>query len=467
MERKGDIIVIGGGPAGYVAAITAAQQGKKVVLVEEAHLGGTCLNVGCIPTKALLRTAGLFRQLQELKNFGLAAANPAYEWSRVQARKDAVVNTLRNGVRQLLQANGVEVVEGRARFVDTKRLEVTPRSGAPFAVTGATFIICTGSQAADLPFTKADEEAVLTSTGALSLPALPKSLVIIGGGVIGVEFATLFRAFGVEVTVVELLPRLLPGLDQEAAQVVHTALSRDGVHVLTGTRVRAVTKEASSGVLQISLEGETEPLTAEKLLVAVGRVPRVADLNLAAAGLPQDRGPLTVNACLQTPVPHIYAAGDVIGGHLLAHVAYEEGRIAALNACGQRLEMDYRAVPMCVFTHPEVAQVGLGEEEARAQVGKVRVGKFPFAASGKALADGETTGFVKIVAEPETGELLGVVMVGPGATELIAAAALAVRAELTLAEVTDTIIAHPTLAEAFKEAALIAAGSPLHFPARG
>lgn len=475
--KQADIVVIGGGPAGYVAAITAAQKKLKVVLVESGELGGTCLNVGCIPTKALAQVAQLYHQAASFSAFGLDGSLPQINWQQVQARKESVVASLRRGVAGLLRANRVEVLSGQATIASAGRLEVKPAPGAAGPATSLmakAIIVATGSQSATLPGLAIDEETVLTSTGALALKELPKSLVVIGGGVIGLELASIFGGLGSQATVIELLPQVLPGIDAEVAGLLVRELTKQGIQIHTGARVQEV-KLASGEQVVVAFEqgGKLQQVAAAKVLVAVGRVPRTAGLGLEQLGIAFSGKAIQVNRKMETNLAGIYAAGDVVGGHQLAHVAFGEGAVAALNAWARlgggasssrdvNQEMDYRSVSACIYTHPEVAQVGWGEAQALKECPDAKVGRYPLMANGKSLIEGQTTGMVKIVYEPRYKEILGVSIIGPHATELIAEAALAISQEIPLDQLVDTMHAHPTVAEAIREAGLVALGRPLH-----
>ncbi|MDN5345283.1 MAG: dihydrolipoamide dehydrogenase, partial [Clostridia bacterium] len=462
LSKKTDLVVIGGGPAGYVAAITAAQRQLKVILVEEGDLGGSCLNVGCIPTKTLAKTAALYATVKDLGNFGLKTNPPVLDWAALQRRKERIIKTLRQGLARLLRSNGVEVVAGRASLISPRVVQVQPGTGAAYQIQADKIIIATGSDASRVPGWEVDEKVILTNTGILSCPGLPSSLIIVGGGVIGLEFASIFQNLGSRVTVIEILPRLLSGLDGQMVSLLQRELVKLGVNFLLNCRVSAL-KKGDQGVEVTCQQGEEKlHLVADKVLLALGRVPRTAGLGLKELGLALDGRGIEVNPFMETSIPGIYAAGDVTGGYQLAHVAFMEGTVAALNAAGERRAMDYRAVPMCVYTHPELAQVGLSEEELQAEQRNYKSGTFPLAANGKALIEGEKTGLVKVIQDGTYGEILGISILGSQATELIAGATLAIQNELTLDGVIATIHAHPTVAEVIREAALAAAGQPLH-----
>ncbi len=469
---KAEIAILGGGPGGYVAALRAAQLGAQVVLIEENRIGGVCLNVGCIPTKALLRSAEVYRTLRRAGEFGLRVEGPVTpDWSAIQARKERVVGQLVHGVEVLLRKAGVQVIQGRGRFTAPKTLTVTTPEGGR-SVEAEHVVIATGSRPIHLPlpgFTPAAESGqapsgVLDSSGALALAELPRRLLIVGGGVIGVEFAALFHAFGVEVTIVEMLSRLLPPMDADLGQALAWTLGQRGVEILLDSRVSrldAVTDGWQATV--ITPHGERR-ITTDRVLVAVGRRPNVEDLGLEAAGVHVTRTGIPVNAGMQTNVPGIYAIGDVTGGIQLAHVASLGGEVAVENALGRTAKLDPKTVPSCVYTDPEIASVGLTEAQAQEAGYDLRVGRFPLNANGKALTYGETEGFVKIVSEGRFGEVLGLHIVAPHASDLIHEGGLALALEATIDEIAATVHGHPTLGEAVREAALAVRGEALHLP---
>ncbi len=462
---QADIAVLGGGPGGYVAALRAAQLGARVALIEEKAVGGVCLNVGCIPTKALLRSAEVYRAFRQAEAFGLRLEGRVTpDWPAIQARKEAIVRQLVGGVEVLLRKAGVQVIRGRGRFVAPTALEVTTANGAERIEAGRGIVIATGSRPIELPLPGFDLPGVIDSSGALALPDLPRRLLIIGGGVIGVEFADLFNAFGVQVTVVEMLDRLLPLMDADLGAALAWTLGRRGVQVHVGSRVAGI--KALAGGLQatVATAGGELHLEADQVLVAVGRRPNVENLGLEMAGVRYDRSGIAVDDRMQTNVPGIYAVGDVTGGVQLAHVAMRGGEVAVENALGHATRLDLKTVPWCVYTDPEIASVGLSEAQARDRGYDVRVGRFPLNASGRALTFGETDGFVKVVAETHLDELLGLHIVAPHASDLIHEGGLALALEATLDEVVTTLHGHPTLGEAVREAALAARGEALHLP---
>ncbi len=456
-----DIVVIGAGPGGYPAAIRAAQLGASVALVEKEELGGTCLNWGCIPTKTLIASSELFARIKSAEAMGLRVENASFDYAAMADRKDQVVAKLRNGVKQLLKANGVTVFHGSAGFQSRNRIQVDPADVGAEAVilTAGKTIISTGTTSA-MPGFLPRHARIVESRGFLGLRALPATTLILGAGIIGCEFACMLAQLGVRVTMVELLEDIIAGIDADVRRELRRHMEKTlGVRILTGATLEEITADDRS----VRGRAGEESLEAELLLVALGRKPVTQSLKLENAGLaPNERGFLDVDAYGRTRVATIYAIGDVTGGPLLAHVATSQGLVAAENACGRYLHKNETVVPNCIFTTPEIGTVGLGEQEAQQQGRKIKTGKYLFGALGKALAIGEPNGFVKWVADAETDQLLGAQAVGPHATDLIAEAAVAIRAELTAAEIAHTIHAHPTLAEAWMEAAHALMGEPIH-----
>ena len=461
MSNTHDIAVIGSGPGGYVAAIRAAQLGAKVVCIDKGPLGGTCLNRGCIPTKALLEASHLAASAARAKQFGVEFGEPVVDFRKIIERKDAVVARLRRGVESLFEANGVEHLKGIAKLAGPDEIEVASAAGGKTTVQAKRIIIATGSEPVDVPAFAFDWDLVLSSAGALRLKALPKSLLIIGGGYIGCEFACFFAELGAAVTVVEMLDRLLPLGDPDVSSEITRALKRLKVKVHAGTRVDKLEKESGRVVGALS---DGSVVEAEKALVAVGRKLNSDDIGLDAAGVRLgEKGEILVNEHCQTNVPNIYAIGDVTGKMLLAHLASKMGIVAAEHAMGEDAEIDYTAVPACVFTHPEAASVGLTEAEAAEQGIEARSFKFPIQVLGKAQAVGETGGFVKLVGDAETGQLLGAQIVCSRAGDLIGEVTLGLRMEMTVEELAHTIHTHPTLAEGLMEAADGWLGRGIHY----
>ncbi len=459
-----DIAILGGGPGGYVAALRAAQLGAQVVLIEEKTIGGVCLNVGCIPTKALLRSAEVYRAFRQAETFGLRLeGNVMPDWPAIQARKETIVQQLVQGVEKLLHKAGVQVLRGRGRFIASRVLEATTADGVQ-RVEAKHVVIATGSQPVRLPLPGMDLPGVIDSTGVLVLEALPERLLVIGGGAIGVEFADIFNAFGTEVTVVEMLDRLLPQMDADLGPALAWTLGQRGVQFYLKSRVTRVDNVEGDLRATIATPDGEVGIEADRILVAVGRRPNVEDLGLKAAGVRFDKAGISVDPQMQTNVPGIAAVGDVTGGPLLAHVAMRGGEVVAENALGHTATLDLKTVPGCVYTDPEVASVGLTEAQAREAGYDVRVGRFPLNASGKALTYGETDGFVKVVSEARFGEVLGLHVVAPHASDLIHEGGLALALEATLDELVTTVHGHPTLSEAVREAALEVRGEALHLP---
>ncbi|WP_391557479.1 dihydrolipoyl dehydrogenase [Robertmurraya sp.] len=455
------IMIIGGGPAGYVAAITAAQQGHQVSLIDQGPLGGTCLNEGCMPTKSLLESADVYSQVQHAGEFGiqLFADGIEIDWQRIQHRKNQVVSTLVHGIQYLMRKNKVKVINGKASFITSNTVRVKGE-GTEQQVSADKIIIATGSEPVALPFAPFDDEWILHSSHAMSLQEIPASMVIIGGGVIGCEFASVYSRFGTNVTIIEMSCQLLPGEDEDVAAVLHKKLEDDGVIIHTSTAVKDLQKDKKM-VLFENDEG-IQKLSADLVLVSIGRKPRVQNLGLENIGLEFSHQGIFVNERMETNIPNIYACGDVIGGVQLAHIAFHEGTVAALQASGEEAQVNYRAVPRCIYTSPEIASVGLTEKQARDQYGDIRIGEFPFAANGKALITGKQQGKVKVLVEPDFGEVIGVSIVGVHATELIGQATVMLHAELTTDSLENFIAAHPTLSETIHEALLSAIGHAVH-----
>ncbi|WP_166703799.1 dihydrolipoyl dehydrogenase [Bacillus albus] len=455
------LVVIGGGPAGYVAAITAAQNGKDVFLIDEANLGGTCLNVGCIPTKSLLESAEVHDVVRKANHYGITLNNGSIsiDWKQMQARKSQIVTQLVQGIQYLMKKNKIKVIQGKAKFETDHRVRVT-NGNKEDVVDGDQFIIAAGSEPTELPFAPFDGKWILNSSHAMSLENIPKSLLIVGGGVIGCEFASIYSRLGTKVTIVEMAPQLLPGEDKDIAQILKEKLESDGVEIFTGAALKGLNnykKQAS-----FKYEGSIQEANLEYVLVSVGRKPRVQKLDLEKAGVQFSNKGISVNEHMQTNVSHIYAAGDVIGGIQLAHVAFHEGTTAALHACGEDVKVNYHAVPRCMYTAPEIASVGLTEKDAREQYDDIQIGEFPFTANGKALIIGEQMGKVKVIVEPKYQEIIGISIIGPRATELIGQGTVMIHTEVTADIMRDYIAAHPTLSEAIHEALLQAVGHAVH-----
>ncbi|MBV9599972.1 MAG: dihydrolipoyl dehydrogenase [Chloroflexi bacterium] len=479
-----DVVIVGGGPGGYPAAIRAAQYGLRVALIEKERPGGVCLNWGCIPTKAMLRSAEVLETMQHSADFGVLADNVRLDYPAVLKRKDTIVKGLNDGVAQLLKANGVTSYAGHARFTSPNVLEVVgvgksplgdngplynapaDSKGQPHAqVAGKHIIIATGSTPAQLPIPGNDLPGVINSDGAFLLREVPKHIVIVGGGAVGTEWATMFSAFGSEVTLVELLPNLLPVEDEDMGRTLARSFQKRGIKVLTSSTVARIEKAGKRLKVTITdKDGKNEQnVDADNVLIGVSRRPNTLDLNLDATGVQTDRrGYIEVDEHMRTNVNNVFAIGDVVGKILLAHVATHQGLVAAGVIAGHDEKIDYKAVPAATFTHPEVASVGLTEAAARQAGHDVVLGRFPFAALGRAQTYGSTDGLIKIVADKKYGEVLGVHIIGPSASDLIPEGVLALQLEATLEDVANTIHAHPTLGEGSMEASMVALGMPVH-----
>lgn len=461
-ERNADLTVIGAGPGGYVSAIRAAQLGGKVVLVEREEVGGVCLNKGCIPTKTLLRTTELLTLLSKAKDFGVDIDNWSIDFKKMLLRKNQIVKRLVMGVKTLLKKNGVELVYGFARIKKSGEIKVLRNDGGMEVIKSKKIILATGSKPVKPPIPGVDFDGVLTSDDVFKLESLPQSLLIVGGGPVGLEFAQIFSSLGVEVTVVEILPHLLPNEDEEIGLMLHKIMEKKGVKVFVNTKVTKIDERKDEKQVYLLGKSGEEVKKAEKVLLAVGRTPNIEGLGLDSIGVDFDKRGILANNKMETNISGIYAAGDVAGKFLLAHTASEEGVVAAENALGYERRINYRAIPRCIFTVPEVACVGLTEKQAREAGYNLKIGRFPFLASGRALTMDETDGFVKVLIDSNTDEILGIHIIGPLASELVSEAVLAINLEATTKEIIDTIHAHPTLAEALREAVLDAEKRAIH-----
>jgi dihydrolipoamide dehydrogenase len=461
-----DVAVLGGGPAGYTAAIRAAQLGARVACVErEAELGGTCLRIGCIPTKAWVSTAHALHAAREINaKLGVRTANPELDFAAANEWKAQVVKQMTSGVASLFKANNVTSFQGSARFEDARSLAFDK---GDLGISFKSAIVATGSYPVTPPIPGLESPRCVDSTGLLSQTEVPRRLVVLGGGIIGCEFASIFERFGTEVTIVEMLETLIPQEDSDATSELRKSFARRGIVVHLGKQCTKVEETASGLVVHF---GENETVECDLMLVSVGRAPLVEGIGLEAAGVTFDpRAGVQTDAQRRTSVPHIYAAGDVAGYWQLAHTAFREGEVAAENAAGHEASMpDSPAVPRPIYTDPEIAGVGLTEAEAVERYGaeNIAVGRFPWVANARAVMTGETAGWVKSIHETTYGELVGVVIVGTHATDLIGAAVVALDSEATIETVADGIAPHPTLSEGLKEAGLVALGRPIHLPPR-
>ena len=454
------VLVLGGGPGGYVAAIRAAQLGAKVTLVEKDKIGGTCLNRGCMPTKALLRSAEVYEDATHSEHLGIIGRDVAVDWARVQANRQSVSDKLTGGVRALMRMNRITVVEGEAAFTGPKTVKVGDES-----LTADKIIIAVGSYPIIPPIPGVKGSAAcIDSTGALTLDHIPESLLVIGGGVIGIELGSVYQRFGTKVTVVEMLPKLLPLMDAELTGMVQAQLSAAGMEILTDSSVVSVTDTAAGADVKVKTPSGERTISVEKVLVSVGRGPNTASLQLEKAGIAAEKGYIQANERLETNVPGVYAVGDCNGKLMLAHAAMAMGEAAAENAMGGNSTFNPDMSPSCAYVGPEFACVGLTEERCRELGIECKVGRFPTSANGKSLVMGATEGMIKVVAGAKYGEILGVHILAPHATDLIEEAALAIRLEATIDELVDTIHCHPTVAEGLREAALAADKRAVHIP---
>lgn len=455
-----DLVVLGAGPGGYVGAIRAAQLGMRVACVErEDALGGTCLRVGCIPSKALLDSTELYDQIQhKAERHGIAVQGASVDVPAMLRRKDEVVDGLTKGVAGLFKKNGIEWVRGFGRLAAPDRVEVEGEGGTR-TLKAQRVLLATGSVPVELPFLKFDGERIIDSTGALSIPSVPEHLVVVGGGVIGLELGSVWRRLGAKVTVLEAMPTILPGMDAEVVKQMSRILKKQGFDIRTGTKVTGAQRDGDR--VKVEVEG-SDPIQADYVLVAVGRRAYTEQMGFEEAGIRLERGVIQVDERYHTGVGEVYAIGDAIGGRMLAHKAEEEGVAAVENMAGKHGHVNYAAVANVVYTWPEIASVGMTEAEARESAGEIRVGKFPWQANGRARAMDEVDGFVKVIADAGTDRLLGLHILGPRASDLIAEAALAMEFEASAEDIGRSVHAHPTLPEAVKEAALGALGRTIH-----
>jgi dihydrolipoyl dehydrogenase len=463
---QADVVIIGGGPGGYVAAIRAAQLGLNTVCVEmDKTLGGTCVNVGCIPSKALLNSSEHVEFLhQHAAEHGIGVGEVQIDLARMMKRKDDVVAQNTKGVEFLFRKNKITWAKGRGTLRAGNLVDVAAADGSSATYEAQNVIIATGSLPIELPFLKFDEERVLSNIGALKIPVVPRHLVVIGGGVIGLELGSVWRRLGAKVTVVELMPGILPGTDEEVVKEADRVFRKQGLDLRTGTKVTGARREGDAIFLDLEKNGATETLEADYVLVSVGRKPVLGGIDAKGLGLALGpRGEVLVDDQMRTNLPNVFAIGDCVGGKLLAHKAEEEGVIAAEVIAGKPVHMHYRSIPGVVYTWPEVATVGLAEHEVKASGRQYRVGKFPFTANGRARTAGDAVGFVKVIADATTDELLGVHMIGPNVSELIAEVVLGFEYRASSEDIGITVHAHPTLSEATKEAALAALGRAIHF----
>jgi dihydrolipoamide dehydrogenase len=457
--------VIGGGPGGYEAAIRAAQLGAQVTLIEKEALGGTCLNVGCIPTKALIHSADLYREIKgDAARNGIIVGDVAIDFGAMQKKKATVVKQLVSGVDGLMKANGIQVVKGTARFKSEKVLEVSEEDKTE-EISADKILIASGSVPSVVPIPGRDLEGVVDSSGALALTEIPSSMCIIGGGVIGIEMAHIYQSLGTKITIVEMLPDILMNLDSDLTAVIKRTFRRAKTNILLETKVDSIEKtERGLAVHLTDREGAEKVVEAEKVLMCVGRRAATESLGLETIGVATERGKILVDENFKTNVENVYAIGDCIGGIMLAHVASAEGIAAVESMMGLDCHIDFSAVPSCVYTSPELAGVGLTEKQAKEQGISYSVGSFPLVGNGKSRIIGDTSGLVKIIADQESGRVLGFHMAGPSATELVVEGALAIHKKATVEDLVSTIHAHPSVGESIHEAAHAVFGAPINMP---
>ena len=455
-----DVAIIGAGPGGYVAAIRAAQLGLKTAVVERDNLGGICLNWGCIPSKALLKNAEILQTLNRADEFGFTFQDLHVDYGKAVDRSRKVVDTLTSGVATLLKKNKIGHVKGTARFLDARTLEVSPGKKK---ITAGNVIIATGARARSIPGLEVDGQRVITSREALELREVPSKVVIIGGGAVGAEFAYLWNTYGSEVTIVEMLPHLLPNEDEDISLQLERSFSRQGISFLTSAKVTSATTTKKGVTIEVATGDDTSKLEADRVLVAVGVQGNTEDLGLDKVGVELDKGNVKVDASMATNVPGLFAIGDVTGIMLLAHVASAQGVLTVERIAGQEIpDLNYQMMPRATYCHPQVASFGLTQEQAQESGYDVKIGQFPFQASGKAIAIGDTEGMVKVVADKKYGEILGAHMIGPDVTEMLAEFSLAQALEATTHEIGSLVHSHPTLSETLKEASLASDGQALH-----
>lgn len=452
--------ILGGGPGGYVCALRAAQLGLSVVLVEGDRLGGTCLNRGCIPTKALIKSADFWRELQQVEEFGIRAGESSFDFAKMIERKDRIVHNLVLGVEQLFRTAKIPVIKGWGEITEAGRINVETETGQ-VRLKVENLVVATGSTPFRIPVPGANLDGVMTSDHILDEKTLPEKLVIIGGGVIGLEFASAFQALGVKVTVVEMLPSLLANSDDEIPRRLTSVLKKRGIDIFTKTMVKEIKSAENRLITVVENAKGIQEIFSDRVLLATGRKTNLCGVNAQRLGLQLEGGSIVVDSQMRTSVPNIYAIGDVTGKAMLAHVASAQGMVVAEHIAGHQVEMSYRAVPSVIFTHPEIAAVGATEQELRTAGVKYKVSKFPFSANGKALVLGETMGTVKILANEE-GVILGSSIMGPQASSLIQELVLGVEKGLNAEVLAKTIHAHPTLPEAIMESAHGILGKPLH-----
>lgn len=457
-----DLLVIGGGPAGYVAAIRAAQLKAKVIVIENNTMGGTCLNRGCMPTRTLVRAAELLDQGKKASDYGINFGQPEINFTKMMARKGIVIKTLVSGVEMLVKGNGAEIIKGKAVLLSPSSVKVQMPDGSNREITAKRIIVATGANYCkpSIP----GREQLITTDEALQFTEIPRSMVILGGEAIGFAFAAIFSKLGTGITVVEKSSQILPGIDREIVSLFEKEVKRDKITILTKAEIQSIRQgESGDKTITLNVNGKETAISAQFAMLADGRTANTDELALDKAGVKLLEGAVSVDKKLRSSVAGIYAAGDVTGGSMLAHIAFAQGKLAVENALGTESDFNYSAIPQCVNAIPEIASVGITEDEAKAQNHQLRIGRFPFAANGMATIMGERSGTIKIISETKYGEILGIHIIGPHAADLISEAALAMKMDATPKEISSLIHAHPTLSEALMEAALDVSGETLHF----
>jgi dihydrolipoamide dehydrogenase len=465
-KNRVEALVIGAGPGGYVAGIRLGQLKKRAMVVERDKPGGICLNVGCIPSKALINAAKYYDKLRHGADIGIMADNLRLDMPKMQTWKGEVVTKLTSGVKTLLKANGCDYRTGSARLLSRNSVELTEADGGKVTIQADNIVVATGSRPIEIPGFKFDGNRIVDSTGALDFAAVPDRFVVIGGGYIGIEIGTLYAKLGAHVTVVEALPSILTGNDPDIVQVVSRKLKKLGVEVMTGAKAKSWSEAGGLAKVVVDVEGKDVTIDADKVLVAVGRRPNFEGLGLEELGVKIERGFITVDKRMRSNVPGIYAIGDVAGQPMLAHKASREAEVVAEVIAGHKSEFDVRAIPAVIFSDPEVASAGITADEAKQRGRDVKIGKFPFVALGRAIANADTDGFVKVIIDAGTKEVLGIHVVGNGASDVIAEAALAIEMGALADDLSLTIHAHPTLPEAIMEAAKASLGEAIHIQNR-
>lgn len=465
MDRY-ELIVLGGGPGGYVAAIRAAQLSRKVAIIEKDEFGGVCLNRGCIPTKTILSSSHLLSLIKRSQEFGIKVGSYSIDLIKLMERKEKIVYTLRKGVEFLLRSNDVDMYKGFGKLISDNKVEVEV-DGTNQIIEGDYILIATGSEALVPSAFTYDKNVVITSDEALDMKNIPGSVIVVGGSAVGLEFATIYSVFGANVTLIEMLPQIAPTEDLEISDALLKSMKRRGIDIKTSTKVLSAETVGSAAEVEIESEGEKQKLKADIVLVAVGREPNTQGIGAEEIGLELERGYIKVDERLKTSRPNVYAIGDVIGGMMLAHVASHEGIVAVENVFGESKSINYSNVPSCIYTHPEIASVGFSEQKCKEMGYDYKVGKFPFSANGKALGEGEREGFVKVISDAKYDEILGVHIFGAHASAILHEAVVAKASDLVVDSVSQVIHIHPSLSETVMEAFMDVDGISIHSPKKG